>query len=42
MRRNRRFGDDLARRSLLAAFDILGDSDQLVLSARRRMASLLH
>jgi putative thioredoxin len=42
MRRNRRFGDDLARRSLLAAFDVLGDSDQLVLAARRRMASLLH
>jgi len=42
MRRNRRFGDDLARRSLLAAFDVLGDGDQLVLSARRRMASLLH
>ena len=42
MRRNRRFGEDLARRSLLAAFDVLGDGDQLVLSARRRMASLLH
>jgi len=42
MRRNRRFGDDLARRSLLAAFDVLGDGDDLVLATRRRMASLLH
>jgi putative thioredoxin len=42
MRRDRRYGDDLARRSLLAAFDVLGEGDQLVLSTRRRMASLLH
>jgi len=42
MRRDRRFGDDLARRSLLQAFDVLGESDSLVLSTRRRMASLLH
>jgi putative thioredoxin len=42
MRRDRRFGDDLARRSLLAAFDVLGDVDPLVLSTRRRMATLLH
>jgi putative thioredoxin len=42
MRRDRRHGDDLARRSLLQAFDALGESDPLVLSTRRRMASLLH
>lgn len=42
MRRDRKFGDDLARRSLLMAFDVLGDSDDLVLATRRRMASLLH
>jgi putative thioredoxin len=42
MRRDRRYGDDLARRSLLQAFDVLGESDPLVLSTRRRMASLLH
>jgi len=42
MRRDRKFGDDLGRRSLLAAFDVLGDVDPLVMSARRRMASLLH
>ncbi len=42
MRRDRKFGDDLARRSLLAAFDVLGEADELVLSTRRRMASLLH
>jgi len=42
MRRDRKFGDDLARRSLLAAFDVLGESDELVLATRRRMASLLH
>jgi putative thioredoxin len=42
MRRDRRFGDDLARRSLLLAFDALGEADELVLATRRRMASLLH
>jgi len=42
MRRDRKFGDDLARRSLLAAFDVLGEADELVLATRRRMASLLH
>ena len=42
MRRNRRYGDDLARRSLLAAFDVLGEGHELTASYRRRMASLLH
>ena len=42
MRRDRKFGDDLARRSLLMAFDVLGETDDLVLATRRRMASLLH
>jgi putative thioredoxin len=42
LRRDRRFGDELGRRSLLAAFDVLGESNDLVPPARRRMASLLH
>jgi putative thioredoxin len=42
MRRDRKYGDDLARRSLLAAFAVLGEADELVLATRRRMASLLH
>jgi putative thioredoxin len=42
MRRNRAFGDDLARRSLLMAFDVLGPGDDLVAAYRRRMAALLH
>ncbi|HSJ96969.1 MAG TPA: tetratricopeptide repeat protein, partial [Myxococcota bacterium] len=42
MRRDRKFGDDIARRSLLAAFDVLGEADEMVLATRRRMASLLH
>jgi len=42
MRRDRRFGDDLARRSLLMAFDALGEEHELVPGARRRMAALLH
>jgi len=42
MRRNRQFGDDLARRSLLMAFDVLGPADELVAAYRRRMAALLH
>jgi putative thioredoxin len=42
MRRDRRFGDELARRSLLMAFDVLGPADELVAGYRRRMAALLH
>jgi putative thioredoxin len=42
LRRDRKYGDDLARRSLLAAFDALGEGHELVVAARRRMASLLH
>ena len=42
MRRDRRFGDEAARRSLLLAFTVLGESDELVSAYRRRMASLLH
>ncbi len=42
LRRNRRYGDDLARRSLLMAFDVLGPADELVAAYRRRMAALLN
>lgn len=42
MRRDRKFGDDLARRSLLAVFDVLGEGHELTTAFRRRMASLLH
>ena len=42
MRRDRRFGDEAARRSLLMAFTVLGEGDELVSAYRRRMASLLH
>lgn len=42
MRRNRTYGDDIARRSLLQAFDVLGEQHELVAQYRRRMASLLH
>jgi putative thioredoxin len=42
MRRNRSFGDDAARRAMLAVFDVLGDSHELVASYRRKLANLLH
>ena len=42
MRRNRTYGEDVARRSLLQAFDVLGEQHELVVQYRRRMASLLH
>jgi putative thioredoxin len=42
MRQDRAWGDDLARRSVLMAFDVLGETHELVAPARRRMASLLH
>ncbi len=41
MRSHRAFGDDLARRSLVGAFAIIGDSDPLVQQTRREMARLL-
>jgi putative thioredoxin len=40
MRRNRQFEDDLGRRSLIAAFDLVDDPD-LVSRTRRQMASML-
>jgi putative thioredoxin len=42
MRRNRAYGDEAARRSLLQVFAVLGEQDELVVQYRRRMASLLH
>jgi putative thioredoxin len=42
MRRDRLFGDEAARRSLVQVFEVLGDQDPLVAQYRRRMASLLH
>ena len=42
LRRDRKFGDDLARRSLLLAFDVLGPQDDLAAGYRRCMAALLH
>lgn len=41
MKRDRSFGDDAGRRTLIRVFDLLGD-DPNVGSYRRRMASLLH
>ncbi len=40
MRRNRQFEDDLGRKTLIAAFDLVDDPD-LVSRTRRQMASLL-
>lgn len=42
MRRDRRFQDDLGRRSLLQAFQLLGDSDERVGTFRRKMTALLY
>jgi putative thioredoxin len=42
LRRDRAYGDDLARRSLLQVFDVLGESDELAQSYRRRIAALLY
>lgn len=42
LRRDKTYGDGAARRSLLQAFDVLGEEDPLVAQYRRRMASLLH
>lgn len=42
MRRDRRHQDDLGRRSLLHAFQMLGDSDERVGAFRRKMTALLY
>lgn len=42
MRTHRAFGDDLARKSLLMAFEILGEQNALVPKTRREMARLLY
>ncbi len=42
MRRDRAFGDDLGRRSLLTVFEILGEGDERVNRYRRQMARLLY
>lgn len=40
--RDRHYGDDIARRTLLQIFDMLGDDDARVQSGRRRLAMALH
>jgi putative thioredoxin len=42
MQKDRKFEDDLGRRSLLQAFSLLGEEDERTKQARRRMAGLLH
>jgi len=41
MRTNRQYRDDLARRSLVLAFELIGDADPIVPQTRRAMARLL-
>jgi putative thioredoxin len=41
MRQHRSFRDDLARKSLVAAFELLGEADPLVGKTRREMARML-
>jgi putative thioredoxin len=42
MRRDRKFNDDLGRRSLVQAFQLLGDADERVAQYRKRMTALLY
>ena len=42
MQRDRMYGEDVARRSMLAVFELVGSEDERVAPFRRRMASLLH
>lgn len=41
MREHRQYRDDLARRSLILAFELIGDADPIVAQTRRAMAKLL-
>ncbi len=40
--RDRNYGDDIAHRTLLQIFDMLGDEDERVQQGRRRLAMALH
>ena len=42
MRTHRAFKDDLARRSLVLAFEVIGEGDPIVAQTRRAMARLLY
>ena len=42
LRRDRQYGDGLARQSLLSAFDLLEGQEELVHDYRRKMMALLH
>ncbi len=42
LRRDRKFGDDAARRALLTVFDMLGPEEELVSRYRSRMFTALH
>jgi putative thioredoxin len=41
MRKHRSYKDDLARRSLVQAFELIGDADPIVARTRKEMARLL-
>lgn len=41
LRDHRHYGDDLARKSLVLAFELIGDADPIVAQSRRAMARLL-
>lgn len=42
VREDRAFGDDAARKAMLAIFTILGEADPRVRTYRSRLASALH
>jgi len=42
IRRNRSFGDDIGRKTMLAVFDLLGSGSELVGKYRKLLASALH
>jgi len=42
LRRDRNFGDDIARKTLLELFTLLGNQDDRVRNARRKLASILN
>jgi putative thioredoxin len=42
VQRDRGFGDDIGRRTMLSVFDLAADQPQLVSSFRRRLSALLN
>jgi putative thioredoxin len=42
IRRDRKFGDDAARKTMVSVFNLIADQDELVSEYRRKLAAVLY